>query len=98
MVTSLRRSAWRRDWTTLKTTELRSGVSDTSSLRSHMTRSASWRVSSSPSALKCRRQMFGDIALLEEAVTNDVLSPFLLAALDQTDHGVDVSEVVPRLR
>jgi hypothetical protein len=29
---------------------------------------------------------------------DDVLSTFLFAALDQTDHSVDVSEVVPRLR
>jgi hypothetical protein len=27
----------------------------------------------------------GDLPLLEEAVTDDVLSPFLLTALDQTD-------------
>src|SRR5262245_30443963 len=40
----------------------------------------------------------GDLALLEEAVADDVLSAFLLAALDQTDHSVDVSKVVPRLR
>lgn len=40
----------------------------------------------------------GDLALLEEAVADDVLSAFLLAALDQTDHGVDVGKVVPRLR
>ena len=52
MVTSLRRSAWRRDWTTLKTTELRSGVSDTSSLRAMSTRHASGAlVASTPIAL-----------------------------------------------
>jgi hypothetical protein len=31
-------------------------------------------------------------------VADDVLSAFLLTALDQTDHGVDVRKVVPRLR
>src|ERR1044072_8834707 len=40
----------------------------------------------------------GDLALLEEAVADDVLSTFLFAPLDQTDHRVDVSKVVPRLR
>ena len=39
----------------------------------------------------------GDLAFLEEAVADNVLSPFLLAALDQTDHGVDVRKVVPCL-
>ena len=32
----------------------------------------------------------GDLAFLEEAMADDVLSAFLLAALDQTDHSVDV--------
>ena len=40
----------------------------------------------------------GDLALLEEAVADDVLSTFLLASLDQTDHSVNVCKVVPRLR
>ena len=39
-----------------------------------------------------------DLALLEEAVADDVLSALLLATLDQSDHRVDVCEVVTCLR
>lgn len=40
----------------------------------------------------------GDLALLEEAVADDVVSTFLLTSFDQTDHSADVCEVVSRLR
>jgi hypothetical protein len=40
----------------------------------------------------------GNLTLLEETVADDVLSPLLLAALDQSDHSVDMSKIVPRLR
>lgn len=33
----------------------------------------------------------GDLALLEEAMTNDVLGPLRLASFEQTYRGVDVS-------
>jgi len=51
-----------------------------------------------PISLQMPQANVDDLALLEEAVTDDVLSPFLLAALDQSDHSVDVSKVVPCLR
>ena len=37
-----------------------------------------------PISLQMPQANVGDLALLEEAVTDDVLSPFLLAALDQS--------------
>jgi hypothetical protein len=45
---------------------------------------ASWRV---PRTIRPQmpQASVGDLPLLEEAVTDDVLSPFLLTALDQTD-------------
>lgn len=40
----------------------------------------------------------GNLAFLEKAVADDVLSALLLPTLDQADDGVDVGKVVPRLR
>jgi hypothetical protein len=65
---------------------LRSGtvlrISDTSSLRSHLTRSANWRVSSSPSTFKLRRQMTAISLFLKKpwlTMSENVLAPDLIA-------------------
>jgi len=51
-----------------------------------------------PISLQMAQANVGDLTLLEEAVADDVLSAFLLAAFNQSHHSVDMSEIVPRLR
>jgi hypothetical protein len=79
-------------------TELRSGVSDISSLRSHMRSLGQLTCVEFAIRLQMAQVNVDDLALLEEAVADDALNAFLLAAPDQTDHSVDVSKVAAPAR